>query len=353
MSYAQKYTSHTPFSLELGATLPELTIVYHTYGTLNIAAENVVWICHALTANSDVADWWNGLVGDGKLFDPNQHFIVCANVLGSCYGTTQPLSVNPETQQPYYHQFPTFTIRDMVAAHELLRKHLNISKIKTLVGGSLGGQQAVEWAISQPQLIENLILIATNAQHSAWGIAFNEAQRLAIEADVTWRTSAPTAGLEGMKAARATAMLSYRNYFAYNKNLQDSDENAVIEGFNAVSYQRHQAEKLAARFNAFSYYRLSQAMDTHNVGRNRGGVENALRQIQATTLVIGIKSDGLFPPNEQKFLARHIPKARYVEIDSAYGHDGFLIENEKITVCVREFEREHLHEEKRNLCAID
>lgn len=341
MSSKQEYTFRGPFSLELGTELPEITIAFHTYGKLNATADNVIWVCHALTGNSDAADWWSGLIGSDKLFDPAKHFIVCANVLGSCYGSTQPLSTNPQTGKPYFHSFPVLTIRDMAQAHELLRKHLNIKKIETLIGGSLGGQQALEWAIINPTLFEKIVVTATNAIHSAWGIAFNEAQRLAIEADATWQTNSPEAGLLGLKAARAAAMLSYRNYNAYQKNQSDEDtQRAAQQGFKAASYQRYQAEKLVARFNAYSYYRLSQAMDLHDVGRGRGGMENALNQIQAPTLVIGIKSDVLFPTNEQKLIARHIPKGHYVEIDSAYGHDGFLIENDKITVCVREFERE-------------
>ncbi|SFC25496.1 homoserine O-acetyltransferase [Flexibacter flexilis DSM 6793] len=341
MNSRQEYTSREPFALDLGGELPEITIAFHTYGQLNEAADNVIWVCHALTGNSDAADWWDGLIGAGKLFDPEQHFIVCANVLGSCYGSTQPLSVNPQSGKPYFHSFPVLSIRDMAQAHELLRKHLNIKKINTLIGGSLGGQQALEWAIINPNIFSKVVVTATNAVHSAWGIAFNEAQRLAIEADATWQTDSPEAGLAGLKAARATAMLSYRNYSSYQKNQTDEDaESAIQNGFKAASYQRYQAEKLVARFNAYSYYRLSQAMDLHDVGRGRGGVEVALGQIRAHTLVIGIKSDVLFPPSEQKQIARHIAQGHYVEIDSAYGHDGFLIENEKITVCVREFERE-------------
>jgi homoserine O-acetyltransferase/O-succinyltransferase len=187
-------------ALESGQELPEsYSIAFHTYGTLNPAQDNVVWICHALTANSDAADWWSGLVGKGKLFDPNKHFIICANIIGSCYGSTGPLSVNPVSGQPFYHDFPMLTIRDVVNGLNNLRKYLGIHKIATLIGGSLGGMQALEWAIMEPNLVENLILIATCARQSPWGIAFNESQRLAIEADKTWHTSAPNAGDAGLK----------------------------------------------------------------------------------------------------------------------------------------------------------
>lgn len=339
MNTYRQYTSSQPFSLELGGELAQLTIAYHTFGQLNAAADNVVWVCHALTANSDVSDWWNGLVGGGKLFDTTQYYIVCANILGSCYGSTHPLSENPITGKPYFHTFPQLTIRDLVNAHDILRKHLKISKIQTLIGGSLGGQQAVEWAIINPEVTEKLILIASNAAHSAWGIAFNETQRMAIEADSTWQKNCADAGLKGLKAARAVALLSYRNYQTYRQSQSDDSDISPSEELKAATYQRYQGQKLVARFDAFSYYRLSQVMDSHNVGRGRGGLVNALQQIKAATLVISIKSDILFPPTEQKFLVRNIADAQYVEIDSLYGHDGFLLENEKLTVCVREFER--------------
>jgi homoserine O-acetyltransferase len=324
------FTYKQKFVLESGKILPELQIAFHTYGNLNSKKNNVIWITHALTANSDVLDWWRGLFGTNCLFNPKEHFIVCANIIGSHYGSTGPLSINPDTGNPYYHNFPEITIRDMVNAHILLRNHLGIDQIKFIIGGSLGGQQALEWAIAESDIIENLIVIATNAQHSPWGIAFNEAQRLAIKADRTWFNNASDAGLEGLKAARAIALLSYRNAKIYNIT-QKEETNNLPEIFKAVSYQNYQGEKLVKRFNAFSYWYLSKAMDSHNVGRNREGVVQALQKIKAKTLVIGISSDILFPTNEQKFLAENIPNANYAEIDSLYGHDGFLIETEKIT----------------------
>lgn len=218
----------------------------------------------------------------------------------------------------------------MVAAHQLLATHLGITQIEVLIGGSLGGQQAMEWAIAKPTLIKNLVLLATNAYHSAWGIAYNQSQRLAIEADTTWAENSPTAGQRGLKAARAIALLSYRNYDTYRLT-QTEDSVDVVTNFKAASYQNYQGDKLVNRFNAYTYYRLSQAMDSHNVGRGRGSVINALQAIQANTIVIAISSDGLFPPTEQAFLAEHIPQATLHTIDSTYGHDGFLIETQAIT----------------------
>jgi homoserine O-acetyltransferase len=224
----------------------------------------------------------------------------------------------------------------MVGSLDLLRAELGIHKIHTCIGGSMGGQQALEWAIMQPQLIENLVLIATNAQHSAWGIAFNEAQRMAIEVDPTWAERSPYAGLNGMKAARATALLSYRNYETYLKT-QTSYEPERTDNYPASSYQRYQGEKLARRFNAFSYWILSKAMDSHHAGRGRGSVTTALQGIKSRTLVIGIASDVLFPVEEQRLLAAYIPDAHYEELESLYGHDGFLIECDQITAHYQTF----------------
>jgi len=327
-----KYQHPSTLLLERGGTLVRPEFAYHTYGN----PENpVVWVCHALTANSDVLDWWAGLFGHGDYFDPARYYIVCSNVLTSCYGTTGPLSENPETGQPYFHDYPQVTIRDMVAAHEALRQHLGIEKIHLLIGGSLGGQQAVEWSIQQPELFDNLILIATNARHSAWGIAFNESQRMAIQADETWLKRHPEAGDSGMRSARAIALLSYRSYQTY-VDFQ-TDEEFRFTDQKAVTYQLYQGAKLSRRFNAFSYYRLSEAMDSHHVGRGRGPIEQVLAQVRARTLVIGLSSDVLFPPVEQQFLAVHIPGAQYCEIDSIYGHDGFLVETEKLTAVISAF----------------
>ncbi len=328
-----KYNSK--FQLESGRTLPEFQLGFTTLGRLNKAKDNVIWITHALTANANPQEWWSGLVGKGKFYNPETHFIVCANVLGSPYGSTNPLSVNPQTGNKYYHNFPEITIRDIVASLDLLRQHLGITKINTLLGGSLGGQQAVEWAIQQPTVFENLFLIATNAQHSPWGIAFNESQRLAIKADRTWFSYSDDAGLKGLKAARAIALLSYRNYNTYQLSQEDLEEKT--DDFNASSYQNYQGEKLVNRFNAFSYWHLSKVMDSHHVGRNRGGVATALSQIKANTLVVAISSDVLFPVAESKTLHQHIKNSELEIINSIYGHDGFLIETEQLATLFENF----------------
>ena len=327
------------FELESGIKLTGFHIGYTTYGNLNAAKDNVVWIFHALTANSKAEEWWPGLVGEGKLFDPKKFFIICANMPGSCYGSLGPLDVNPATGTTYYHDFPFFTPRDMIRAYQFLRKNLGIEKIRIGIGGSMGGQQCVEWAIEEPELFEYIFPLATNAFHSAWGIAFNASQRMCIEATESWKEKRPDAGIEGMKVARSIALISYRHYETYHAS-QSEDNNGHLENFKPESYQRYQGEKLAKRFNAFSYYFLSKGMDAHNVGRGRESVENALSKVKAKTLVIGITTDILFPLNEQKFIADNISGAKFKSIISLYGHDGFLLEYDQIQKLITNFLKE-------------
>ena len=299
----QIYIAPGPFELETGHTLPELRIAYHTYGTLNAAKDNVAWVCHALTANSDVADWWPHTVEAGRFLDPARHFVVCANIIGSHYGTTGPLHVNPATGRPWYKDFPPFTIRDIVRAHRLLADALGIGRIGTLVGSSVGGFQAVEWAVSEPE-------------------------RMAIEADTTFGQPRDDAGMKGLAAARAIGLLSYRGPEGYNLTQQDREERPAVH--RACTYQQYQGEKLRRRYNAYSYYAILDAFDTHDAGRGRGGLEQALRSITARTLVVGITTDIIFTPAEMRSLHAMIPGSAYHEIDSPFGHDGFLVEHEQL-----------------------
>ncbi|MDX1904964.1 MAG: homoserine O-acetyltransferase [Thermonemataceae bacterium] len=333
----QKFHYKQKFELEAGGYLPELEVAFHTFGKLNEEKNNVIWICHAFTANSNPVEWWEGLVGEGKLYDTNRYFVVCANMIGSCYGSTYPLSVNPETEMPYYHSFPMVTIRDVVRSLDLLRIHLGIEQIFLLTGGSLGGQQALEWALMLGEKLLNLVLLATNIRHSAWAIAFNEAQRMAISSDNTWQENSPNAGKEGMRAARAIALLSYRNYETYQQTQKEAAETLALDNFRASSYQQYQGDKLKKRFDAFAYWGLSKTMDSHNICRNRGTVAEVLAGIKAKTLVIGIKSDILFPIEEQKIIAENIKNSHLCLIESLYGHDGFLIENHKISECITSY----------------
>ncbi|OIR13166.1 homoserine O-acetyltransferase [mine drainage metagenome] len=319
------------FVLENGKILQGITIAYQTHGQLNADGSNVVWVCHALTANADPADWWKGLVGKDCIINPDEHFIIGANILGSCYGTTGPLSINPKTNQPYYSDFPSITIRDMVQAHILLRQHLGIKNIYLLIGGSMGGYQVLEWAMMEKESIKNIFLIATSPSESAWGVAVHTAQRLAIEADATWLEHSPGAGSKGLKAARAIGMLTYRNYGIYQEKQTDPDPEK-IDDFRVSSYIIYQGDKLVKRFNAYSYWLLTKAMDSHHLGRKRGGdLIKALESITQPTFIIGIHSDILCPLDEQRFMVQHMPNATLMEIDSAYGHDGFIIETKQIT----------------------
>jgi len=357
------FTFPLPLILESGAVLAGYHLTYSTHGKLNYACDNVVWVFHALTANSDPAEWWPGLIGEDKLFDPSEYFIVCVNMPGSCYGSIGPLDKDPYTGRPYYHDFPFFTPRDMIRCYQPLRDYLGINRIHIGIGGSMGGQQLLEWAVEEPGLFEYIFPISTNALHSPWGIAFNTAQRMAIEADSTWKEKNERAGMEGMRAARATALLSYRHYDTYLK-MQPRSAAPHVPGSSlstptssltpaesqptpgttpplttsgADSYQRYQGEKLARRFCAFSYYKLSQSMDSHDLSRGRASLEKVLRTIQAKTMVIGIDSDILFPLREQQLLATLIPGAYFQSISSLYGHDGFLLEFEQIERLVRDF----------------
>ena len=331
----QTFTSNQPFDLECGETLGSVEIGYCTYGTFQPEKNNVIWVFHALTGNADPLDWWDGLIGDGLLLDPKHYFIICANVLGSCYGSTCPSSINPSTGRSYHKHFPLITVRDIVNAHRLLKEHLGIKKIHIGIGGSLGGQQLVEWAVAEPTLFEIIIPIAANAKHSPWGIAFNESQRMALEADKTLYDFHPEAGRDGLAAARTIAMLSYRNYTTYHTTQQDKEDR--IDDYRASSYQRYQGIKLVKRFEPLAYLSLSKTMDSHDIGRGRGGLKNALTMITATTLVVGITSDILFPVREQEFLAQYIQGAELEIIDSDYGHDGFLIEYGQLTYLISQF----------------
>ena len=333
---AKILTHHHPVTLECGTTLPKVDIAYSTFGKMNDSKSNVVWICHAFSANSDPTEWWPGMVGKGLFLDPDKYFIVCANMLGSCYGTTGPLSENPETGNKYYKDFPVVTVRDMVQTLTILRKHLGIEKIFFACGFSMGGQQLLEFVIQEPDVFENILLGATNIQHSPWGIAFNESQRMAIEADSTFGEPKDDAGINGMKAARSIGLISYRNYKAYNQTQKEPD-NDKLEDFRACSYQRYQGEKLAKRFNAYSYHILSKAMDNHNITRKRGDAKDVLSAIKCNVLVLGITSDYLYPLEEEQLLASLIPHSMFVEINSEYGHDGFLIENEQMSKILSAF----------------
>lgn len=333
----QYYHHKHKIDLESGATLPEVTIAYDTFGTLSEKCDNVVWVMHALTADSDVADWWPHTVEEGRFLDPDKWFVVCANVLGSCYGTTGPTSVNPETGEPYFDTFPDVTVRDMVMCHRLLARHLGIERIDTIVGSSLGGFQAIEWLVSDPDIAHRAVLIATDFRCRPWLAAINKAMYMAIEADNSFGEARPDAGAKGLAAARAIGLLSYRGQAAYDSTQEDKDTSHSPFIRRVHSYQAYQGKKLCDRFDSYSYVKMCKSADSHDVSRGRDTVNDALGRVAAKCMVVAISSDILFPPSYHKELTSMLPVAEYHEIESDYAHDGFLIEYEKLDCLIRDF----------------
>ena len=328
--HLHKLTTHN-FSFEAGGTLDQLEIIFHTSERPYQQGDRVVWLCHALTANSDPLDWWPEMVGEGCCVDPDKDFVVCVNIFGSAYGTTGPRSLhNPLS-------FPLFTVRDTARLFTLVREHMGIEHVDLLIGSSIGGFHALEWAIMEGERIRHAAFIATAPRVSPWLSAWMEVQRMALEADPTFRAcESLDGGRKGLEAARAISLISYRSFDGYNLTQYETDDDCLFAS-RAASYERYQGEKLVKRgFDAYSYYYLLHCVDSQNVGRHRGGVASALAQIQAKSIVISITSDGLFPPCESSEWAKHIPGAKYYEIESRFGHDGFLLETEQITQILKQ-----------------
>ena len=321
------------FAFEAGGNVSGIEVVYHTSDRDYTKGERVVWLCHALTANSNPMDWWPEMVGKGCCIDPEKDYVVCVNIFASPYGTTGPRSWmnDGEAMKRSPLDFPRVTVRDMARLFPIVRKYIGIEKVDLLVGSSIGGFQALEWAIMEPEVIERAAFIATAPRVTPWLGAWMESQRMAIEADPTFKACESLAGgQKGLEAARALSLISYRTFDGYNLTQAEADEDCLFAG-RAASYERYQGEKLVKRdFDAYSYYYLTWSVDSHNVGRKRGGVAAALGEIKAKSVVITITSDGLFPPVEGKEWAAWIPGAKYVEIESKWGHDGFLLETEAI-----------------------
>jgi len=330
------------FKLESGRVLLKPTLSYRVFGDRLNKSTPVIWVCHALTANDDPFDWWPGLFGENDLFNPQDYTIICVNMIGSCYGSVGPMSVNPETGKSYYHDFPSATVKDNAKAFSKLADELGIDQIDMLIGASLGGQVALQWAVLEPSRFKIASFIATSSQHSPWGIAFNHSQRLAIEADPIWGEPDPKSGIEGMKVARGFALLSYRNYQSYGSSQRRSSEDDLFS-YSAHSYQEYQGEKLAKRFNAISYHRLSQTMDSHDISRDFGSVEEALARLEMPVLSISMEEDILFPPSEQIRIAHGVKNGEHITIPTEKGHDGFLIETKKLTKALGDFVSKHIH----------
>jgi homoserine O-acetyltransferase len=325
------------FAFEAGGSVRGIEVVYHTSDREYKAGDRVVWLCHALTANSNPMDWWPEMVGKGCCIDPEKDYVVCVNIFASPYGTTGPrdwMNIGERREAKGERSpldFPKVTVRDMAKLFPIVRKYIGIEKVDLLVGSSIGGFQALEWAILEPEVIERAAFIATAPRVTPWLGAWMESQRMAIEADPTFKAcESLTGGQKGLEAARALSLISYRTFDGYNLTQAEEDEDCLFAG-RVASYERYQGEKLVKRdFDAYSYYYLTWSVDSHNVGRKRSGVAAALGEIKAKSGVITITSDGLFPPVEGKEWAAWIPGAKYVEIESKWGHDGFLLETEAI-----------------------
>lgn len=334
----QFFVSDTPLALDNGETLRDWQVAYRTWGTYT--GDNAVLVCHALTGSADVDDWWAGLLGTGRALDPERDFIVCSNVIGGCYGSTGPQSIDPATGSRYGANFPIVTIRDMVAAQASLLDFLGVDKLEFLIGPSLGGMQVLEWASSFPARVRAFSPIGVSAQHSAWCIGTSEAQRQAIYRDPNWQGGnyeehKPPA--DGFSVARMMAMLSYRSWANFENRF--GRELDAKGGFSIQSYLNYQGDKICQRFDALSYVRLTQAMDSHDIGRDRGGCENVLGALEASALVVSVDTDVLYPPVEQVQLAGMLKNVQFETLPSPHGHDGFLIDTDTLSRQILEFRK--------------
>ncbi len=327
--------------LERGRVLRQAPVAYRTWGALNQAADNAVVVCHALTGNTDVDAWWGGLLGPGRALDTDRYFVVCANVPGSPYGSASPLTRDPETQRPYGAAFPRVTPRDTVALHRRLLEQLGVRQVAFAIGGSMGGMHALEWAF-EGDFVRGLVPIAIGGRHSAWCIGWSEAQRQALYADPRWQDGRydpddpPAAGLA---AARMIAMISYRSQPSFEARFGRTPDAGDPDAFDVESYLRYQGHKLVRRFDANCYVHLTWQMDAHDLARGRGAYPDVLARIQQPALVVGIDSDVLYPLDEQRELARHLPQAELAVLETPHGHDAFLIELDALNEIVLAWRR--------------
>ncbi len=354
------YDETNPLIMDCGDLFSPIDVAYETYGELNSEGTNAIVVCHALTGSAHAAGyssedpksigWWDSFIGEGKPLDTKKYFIISSNFLGGCYGTTGSSSINPGTGKPYGLSFPQMTVRDMVRVQKSLIDHLGVRKLRTVIGGSLGGMQVLEWALMYPEIVESIIPIATAAQHSPWAIGLNDVARQAIMNDPEWRSGnyyefgQPE---KGLALARQVAMLSYRSEkefqqrFGRERQKENIKENPLHRNtsnlFQIESYLRYQGKKLVQRFDANTYLYITRAMDIHDVAFGRGDLNKVLHSIKIPSLFIGIDSDILYPESEQKNIAKALPNSLYREILSPYGHDAFLIEFDQMSNYVTEF----------------
>jgi len=353
------YVHKAPFTCEGGGQLPGFTLRYESYGRLNAERSNAVLICHALSGDHHAAGvhelgdkkpgWWNTMIGPGKPIDTNQFFVICSNCLGGCQGSTGPASINPETGKSYCLDFPVVTIRDMVRAQKLLVEHLGIEQLHAAVGGSMGGMQVLQWMIEYPDAIRLALPMATTARQNAQAIAFNEVGRSAIMQDPQWHGGDYATGEGpnvGLAVARMMAHITYlsdrgmEDKFGRRKRSSVGRELFDIE-FEVESYLRYQGQSFVNRFDANTYLYFTKALDRFDLFGESGRLEDQLAAVQCRTLAIGFKTDWLFPPEQNRQIARALllkgKHASYAEIDSDLGHDSFLVEAPELEKMIREF----------------
>ena len=321
------------FPLESGGTLHDVEVEVRSWGKHRPSA---ILICHALTGSADADDWWSGLFGAGRVFDPAASFIVSMNVLGSVYGTTGPTSTSG-SGEPYGPAFPSITVRDMVHLQRIVLDQLGVEQLDLVIGGSMGGMQALEWAAMYPELVEAIVPIGVGPSQSAWAVGWSEAQRNAIVTDPAYLDGWYALGegpVDGLATARMIAMVSYRSPTSFDARFGRSEQ---AGGFAVQSYLRHQGGKLVERFDANAYLTLVGAMDSHDLGRGRGPIEGVLRHIETPALVVGISTDVLYPVSEVRALADALPNGRFAVLDTPHGHDGFLIALDDLDRIVRSF----------------
>jgi homoserine O-acetyltransferase len=332
------YKISQPLQLELGETLNHVQIAYRTWGKLNTKGDNAILIAHGFSGNADADVWWDQLFGKEKIFNPEQDFIVCTNVLGGCYGSTGATSINPETGKPYGASFPAITIRDMVRSQYEIMQGLNISQWKLVIGGSMGGMQTLEWAVMYPDLVRGIIAISTSGRHSPWSIALGETQRQAIYADPLWQNGnydQDNPPHQGLAIARMIATCSYYSYPDFVERFarkMDDDGN-----FTITNYLHQEGRKFLKRFDANVYVSLTKAMDTHDIGRDRGDYFQVLNRIYQPTLIVATPTDLLYFPEEQEELAEVIPNAKLAKLVSKHGHDAFLIDLVNLNCLLQKF----------------
>ncbi len=339
------------FVTEFGALLEDVEVVFESYGRLDRTGDNVVLVCHALTGDAHAGDsdghpgWWGGLIGPGCVLDTDRYCVISVNVLGGCQGSTGPASLTPGEARAYGAHFPVITIRDMVSVQYALLRHLGITRLQLVIGGSMGGMQALEWAAMHPEYMERAAVIAANPAFTAIGLAYNEVMRQAIVSDPDYRqgdyAQAGVFPAKGLGIARMLGMITYRTAELFEQRLGRDLGPDGLDDFQMGRYLRHHGDKLVKRFDANSYLTLLRAMDLHDIGRGRGGVSGAFERINAELLWIGIDKDLLYPPEDLRqateLAARSGVRARYAQLSSMYGHDAFLLELPQLSQLLHPF----------------